>query len=79
MNYIICKTDKAREAGISLTGKLIDSDGNVLLNESSLTSCENLNGDINERVKALDGILLSDREAREYVAENQLTVRDAIV
>lgn len=79
MNYIICKTDKAREAGINLTGRLVDSDGNVLLNESSLTSCEALEGDINDRVKALEGRLLSDREAREYVAEKKLTVNNAIM
>ena len=79
MNYIICKTDKAREAGINLTGRLVDGDGNVLLNESSLTSCKTLEGNMDDRVKALDGRLLSDSEAREYVAEKELTVNNAVV
>lgn len=79
MNYIICKADNAREAGISLTGKLVDGEGNVLLNESSLTSCENLEGVMDDRVKALDGRLLSDSEAREYIAEKGMTVENAIV
>ena len=80
MRYLICSIARAQEAGMSLAGRLMCENGQkVLLNESGVMNCQSLEGTLEERAVWLEGTLLSDREAEEYVAERNLGVADAIM
>lgn len=78
MRYVICDTDKARSAGMALAGRMATDDGRVLLNESGVTNCRRLEGSLEERAAALGGKAVTESEARDFVRDNGLTVKDVI-
>lgn len=80
MRYLKCNIARAQKAGMCLVGRLMCEDGQqVFLNESGVMDCQNLEGTLEERAEWLEGTLLTDREAEEYVAEQGLGVADAIM
>lgn len=54
MRYIIAKTKKVIDVGISQKGHLVNKDL-IILNEKEVMNIESLEGDFESRVQALDG------------------------
>lgn len=62
MNYIVCTTKKAKEYGFQLLGRYSNGK-DVFLNENEVKNSQTLEGDLEERVKTLEGSLLTETEA----------------
>lgn len=62
MNYIVCTTKKAKEYGFHLLGRYSNGK-DVFLNENEVKNSQTLEGDLEERVKTLEGSLLTETEA----------------
>ena len=62
MNYIVCSIKKAKEYGFHLLGRYSNGK-DVFLNENEVKNSQTLEGDLEERVKTLEGSLLTETEA----------------
>ncbi len=70
MRYVICNAEKASQAGMSLVGRLRTKDRKkVLLNESSVMNCQRLDGTLEERVTAIDGMVMTDADAMKVAKD----------
>ena len=76
MRYILCKTEKAMEAGMNIKGRLKTEDGKlVMLNESGVMNCRELMEETLEgRVEWLEGEIMEDKEAEARVKDMGMKV-----
>lgn len=58
MNYILADKDKAVKIGFSDSIHTLSADGKMILTEKEVVTSPLLQGDINERMAALDGKLV---------------------
>ena len=62
MNYIVCPTKKAKEYGFHLFGRYSNGK-DVFLNENDVKNSQTLEGTLEDKVKTLEGSLLTETEA----------------
>lgn len=68
MRYVVANKKKALDAGVPLLGHLVKGES-IILNEKEVTCLSSLDGELEDRILLLDGIIYTNTRMNQIISE----------
>ena len=78
MRYVVANKEKALDAGVLLLGHLVKGES-IILNEKEVMCLPSLDGELEDRILLLDGIVYTNTSMNQIISEGVGNMAEIIV
>ena len=78
MRYVVANKEKALDAGVLLLGHLVKGES-IILNEKEVMCLPSLDGELEDRILLLDGIVYTNTSMNQIIVRRRLGIWQKII